>query len=74
MFRASHKNLESKTFGEWYEEGEIFQRTRLGIVERRGGREGVPASGPAGGCQAKVHAGILSVSGVSIYSCVASFC
>lgn len=43
---------------------------------QRGGieREGVPTSGPAGGCHAKLHAGILSVSRVSIYPGVVSFC
>lgn len=34
MLTASHKNLGSKTFGEWYEEGERLQRTQRGVIER----------------------------------------
>lgn len=34
MLTASHKNLGSKTLGEWYEEGERLQRTRCGVIER----------------------------------------
>lgn len=74
MLTASRKNLESQTFGEWYEEGRRLQRTRRGAKERRNREReclnlvlvmvATPTSKQA----------FLSVSGVLIYFAVASFC